>query len=77
MGEAAEAAQVRAAAVAEPLLEVRDLRVDYAGAGGAYRLELENEGPGVETIRVTVAVSSLGPPITPTPYPTNRPTPHG
>jgi peptide/nickel transport system ATP-binding protein len=34
MREAAEAAQVRAAAVAEPLLEVRDLRVDYAGGGG-------------------------------------------
>ena len=57
--------------------EGREGFIDYAGAGGAYRLELENEGPGVETIRVTVAVSSLGPPVTPTPYPTNRPTPHG
>lgn len=58
--------------------EGREGVIDYPGAAGAYRLVLQNEGPGVETIRVTVALTSpRAAPVPPTPYPTNHPTPHG
>ena len=51
--------------------------IDYPGAGGAYHLVLENEGPGVESIQVTATLTSpYAAPVRPTPYPTSHP-PHG
>ena len=60
--------------------EGREGVINYAGAFGAYHLLLENEGPGAESIRVTVLTSPSAAPVPPTPYPTdpperNRPTP--
>ena len=54
--------------------EGREGVIDYSGRGGAYRLTVENEGPGAESIRVTaVLVSSPVAPDLPTPYPTSHP----
>ena len=75
--EAAADCQVRRS-VERQGREGREGVIDYPGAGGAYHLVLENEGPGVESIQVTAALTSSGaPPVRPTPYPTSHPTPHG
>jgi hypothetical protein len=47
--------------------------IDYPGASGAYRLVVENQGPGVESISVTAALSSPPAPVLPAPYPTGHP----
>lgn len=50
--------------------------IDHPGASGAYRLVVENEGPGVATIHVTATVVyTVATPVQPTPYPTSHP-PH-
>lgn len=54
--------------------EGREGVIDYPGASGTYRLLVENEGPGVESIRVTAElISPSTTPILPTPYPTGHP----
>lgn len=54
--------------------EGREGVIDYPGASGAYRLLVENEGPGVESIRVTAElISPRTTPVLPTPYPTSHP----
>ena len=54
--------------------EGREGVIDYPGASGAYRLLVENEGPGVDSIQVTAALSSPPAiPVLPTPYPTSNP----
>ena len=54
--------------------EGREGVIDYPGAAGAYRLVLQNEGPGVDSIRLTVDLTpSYTAPVLPTPYPTNYP----
>lgn len=52
----------------------REEIIDYPGASGAYRLVLQNQGPGAESIHVTglLTTPSVAPPP-PTPYPTERP----
>jgi hypothetical protein len=48
--------------------------LDYPDAGGSYRLLVENEGPGIETINVTAELTSaVVAPAPPTPRPTDRP----
>ena len=48
--------------------------LDYPDAGGSYRLLVENEGPGIETINVTAELTSAV--VAPAPPPTPRPTDH-
>jgi hypothetical protein len=47
--------------------------ITYSGADGAYRLAVENGGPGVETIDVTATAIFLPGVHLPTPYPTAPP----
>lgn len=48
--------------------------LDCPDAGGSYRLLVENEGPGIETINVTAELTSaVVAPAPPTPRPTGRP----
>jgi len=54
--------------------EFREGVITYRGAGGAYHLVVENAGPGVESIAVTVALISAPTPLPPSPYP--HPTPY-
>jgi hypothetical protein len=53
--------------------EGREGVIDDQSAGGAYRLLLENEGPGKESIRVTAVLTHSRGAGVPTPYPTSGP----
>jgi hypothetical protein len=55
--------------------EGREQFIDSPNAAGAYRLLVENEGPGVESIRVNAALTFevAAPPAYPSPAPTPPP----
>ena len=54
--------------------EGREQFIDSPDAAGAYQLLLENEGPGIESIRVSAELTSEVP-APPTPYPSGPPYP--
>jgi predicted small lipoprotein YifL len=54
--------------------EGREQFIDSPDAAGAYQLLLENEGPGMESIRVSAELTSeVAAPAPPTPHPTGPP----